>query len=246
MSQPPDLVAAALHWLELLGLLFGLGSAVVRRLGRLTPRIAWADPPMHLGYAAATLGGLGLLAGTPSWATAARLAAEALALALCLRGVPVVAVFGALAAVLMPLSSHAAAVEQPAGAEFADALHLLSAAMWAGGVLALASLHPPDGWRSAQGRELVERFGRVALLAFAVTALTGVLRATEQLQSLDQLWTTAYGVTLAVKAAGVVAMAALSAAWRRGLPVHRVDAAVAVAVVGAAALMAAFPVAAPR
>ena len=246
MSQPPDLVAAALHWLELLGLLFGLGSVVVRRLGRLAPRIDWAEPPMHYGFAAATLGGLGLLVEAPSWPAAARVAAEGVALVVCLRGIPLVAVFGALAAVLVPLTGHAAAVEQPAGAEFADALHLLSAAMWAGGVLALASLRPPGGWRSAQGRELLERFGRVALLAFAVTALTGVLRATEQLQSLDQLWTTAYGATLVAKTAGVVAMGALSVAWRRGLPVHGLDAAAALAVAGAAALMAAFPVAAPR
>jgi putative copper export protein len=246
LNAAPDLVRAAFHWLEYLGLLFGLGCFVVRRAGRLTPRIAWANPPMHLGFGAAVAGGLGLLAVAPSWWVGVRVAAEAAALVLCLRGIPLVAPFGALAAVLLPFAGHAAAVAEPAGAEFADALHVLSAAMWAGGILALASLRPPAGWTSPEALELLERFGRVAFLAFAVTALTGVLRATEQLRSLDLLWTTGYGLVLVAKAIGVGSMAALSLAWRRGAPVRAIEAAVAVAVVGATALMAAFPLTAPH
>lgn len=246
MSRSPDLVAAAFHWLEYSGLLFGLGALVVRRVGRLSPHIRWARPPMHFGFAAAAAGGAGLVALDPSWAGGARVAAELVAFVLCVRGIPLVAVFGVIAGLLLPFTSHAARTEQPAGAEFADALHVLSAAMWAGGILGLASLRPPEGWGSAEAKLLLERFGRVAFLAFGVTALTGVLRATEQLQSVDQLWTTAYGGVLLAKVAGVGVMAVLSLAWRRGLPVRGVDAAVGLAVAGAAALMAAFPVAASR
>ena len=90
-------------------------------------------------------------------------------------------------------------------------------------------------------QEALGRFERVAQVAFAVTALTGVLRATEQLQDVNDLWTTAYGEVLAVKIVGVLAMLAVSLAWRRGSPLARADAAIAVAVVGLTALLAAFP-----
>jgi hypothetical protein len=43
------------------------------------------------------------------------------------------------------------------------------------GIIALASLRPPDGWSGEESRALVWRFGRVAIIAFAITALTGIL-----------------------------------------------------------------------
>src|SRR5436309_3830431 len=182
---PPDLVAFAFHWLELLGLLGGIGSLVVRRLSRMPPRIGWVEPPMHIAFAAALAGGAGLLVLSPSVLLLARVGAEGIALLLCLRGIPMVAVFAVLAAGLLPLTEHASTQPQAAGAEFADIIHVLSAAMWGGGILALASLRPPEGWRSADARAVVGRFERVAQVAFAVTALTGVLRATEQLQDVN-------------------------------------------------------------
>jgi len=86
VSGSQDLVLAALHWVEYLGLLAGLGSMVVRRLARNRPTIRWADPPMHIALGLAFLGGLavitfeGLHAGAvPGWAHLARVAAEGLA-----------------------------------------------------------------------------------------------------------------------------------------------------------------------
>jgi putative copper resistance protein D len=147
-----------------------------------------------------------------------------------------VAVFAVLAASFLSFSGHATGA-----AIFGDVVHVLSAAMWGGGILALASLRPPDGWRSADARTLVARFERVAQIAFAITALTGVLRATDQLHDVNDLWATSYGGVLAVKILGVLAMLAISLAWRRGSPLARVDAAVTVGVIGATALLAAFP-----
>ena len=120
-------------------------------------------------------------------------------------------------------------------------VHLLSAGIWAGGIVVMALLHPPDGWRGEEGRELVERFARVALIAFAVTALTGVVQATDRLRDVSDLWTTAYGVVLTLKIAGVAAMGALSLAWRRGVRAERLDAAAAVFVVLVTAVLASFP-----
>ena len=249
MSGSPDFVLAGLHWVEYLGLLGGLGSIVIRRLAHNRPRIRWADPPMHVFLGIAFIGGLAVIsvesfdAGAfPGWERLARVTAEGIAFALCIRGIPLVAPVVALAAVLLPFSGHAAAVQPSGGAIFADATHVISAAMWAGGILALATLEPPGGWRATEARALLDRFGGVALIAFAVTALTGVLRASDQLHDIAGLWTTTYGVVLSLKSLGVGIMLVLSAvAWRRGVPLARAEAAVAGLVVGATAVLAAFP-----
>jgi putative copper export protein len=249
LSGRPDFFLAVFHWIEYLGLLGGLGSLVIRRLASNHPAIHWARPPMHIALGAAVLGGLavvtgeGLHAGSmPGWASLARVAAEIAAFVFCVRGISYVAPAAALAAALLPFAGHAAAIRPPAGAEFADALHVLSAGLWAGGILALATLRPPDGWRGAEARMLLDRFAGVALIAFAVTALTGALRATEQLHELSDLWQTPYGVVLTLKAVGVGIMLVLSSlAWRRGLQVARVEAALMVLVVAATALLASFP-----
>ena len=237
-SQPlPDLVAAPFHWLEYVGLLGGLGSFVVRRLGRLRPSITWARPPMHLAFAAAFLGGLGLFVGNPTLPAGVRVAAEGTAWLLCVRGTGFVAVPAVVAALALPLSGRASG----AGAVSVDALHVLSAAMWGGGILALVTLRPPDGWRSAEARLLVERFGRVAVIAFGITALTGFLRATEQLGDVSQLWTTGYGVVLALKVAAVLLLISVSAAWRMGRVPAWAEAAIVVVILLLTALLTVIP-----
>lgn len=247
MSGRPDLVLAVLHWIEYLGLLGGIGCIVIRRLAHNRPSIAWARPPMHIALGLAFAGGLAVItaeaiyAGSvPGWERVARVAAEGLAFGFCVRGAGWVAPMALLAAVLLPFAGHAA--NAGGGAEFADAVHILSAGMWGGGILALAALHPPAGWRGPEARALLNRFGGVALIAFLVTAMTGVLRASDQIHDFSGLWTTPYGEVLALKATGVVIMLVLSAlAWRRGLPVARAEAALAVIVIGATALLASFP-----
>ncbi len=248
MSGRPDLVLAVLHWIEYVGLLGGLGSMVVRRLGANRPRINWAQPPMHMFLGAAFAGGLAVIGvealhagAAPGWERVARVSAEGLAFLFCIRGIPFVAPAAFLAVALLPLGGHAAAVKPPAGAELADVLHVASACIWAGGILALATLQPPGGWRGPEAVALLDRFARVALIAFAVTALTGVLRATEQVHGVSDLWTTSYGVVLLLKAVGVGIMLLLSLAWRRGFPVARAEAAAAIVVVAASAVLAAYP-----
>jgi copper transport protein len=247
VSGRPDLAVALLHWIEYLGLLSGIGAIVIRRLAQNSPPIRWAHPPMHIALGVAFAGGLavitveGLQAGSlPGWERLGRVAAEGLAFVFCLRGVPSVAPVALLAGVLLALAGHAAKVGS--GAEFADAVHILSAGMWGGGIIALATLNPPGGWRAPEGRALLDRFAGVALIAFVVTAMTGVLRASDQVHDLSGLWTTSYGLVLSLKSLGVAIMLVLSVlAWRRGLPLARAEAALALLVVAATAVLTSFP-----
>jgi copper transport protein len=259
--SPADIAAGALRWLEYLGLIGSIGIMVVRRLAANPPRITWARPSMEIALAAAFAGGLGVvtseavgvsgsvpgaiayLASDPTeWLRAGRVVAEGVALLFCLRGVRFVAPLALFAAAALAFAGHSAGVRPPAGAVFTDALHVLSAGVWAGGIIALSTLRPPGGWSGEEGRALLGRFGRVALLAFAITALTGVLRAIAELSGLADLWTTSYGLVLSVKSAGVLAMLVLSAlVWRRRLAFARIEAVIAVIVIAATSLLAAYP-----
>jgi putative copper export protein len=266
MPSPAEIAVGGLHWLEYIGLISTIGLMVVRRLAANSPRIAWARPRLHFALAAAFAGGLGVIVfdafgggrshadalnflvnGPQGWVRLARVAAEGGALLACLRGRPVVAPLALFAAAAIAFAGHAADVQPADGAIFADALHVLSAGVWAGGIIALASLRPPDGWSGEESRALIWRFGRVAIIAFAITALTGILDATGQLREGSDLWTTSYGLVLSAKAVGVVVMLGLSAwTWRRGRGPVRFEAGVAVLVLAFTAALAAYPVAPAR
>jgi putative copper export protein len=252
------LVIAGFRWLEYAGLLGFIGVLVVRRLAANQTTLSWARVPMHPALAVALVGGAGVMVGEVfitrtvsvtqlyqdpgAWVRVGRVVAEGLALGMCLRGIRFVVVPGLLAAVLLPFTGHAASVQPPFAGVAVDVIHVGSAGMWAGGIIALATLRPLGGWRGEEGRALLDRFSRVAPLAFAITALTGVLRATEELSAVTDLWTTPYGAVLSLKTVGVLVMLVLSwLAWRRGLPVARLEAAIALLVIAATALLAAYP-----
>jgi putative copper export protein len=257
-----DLAIGVLRWIEYAGLIYLIGVFVVRRLSALSPQFGWARPPMQRALLVALVGGLGvviaesmvaghslpgalsfLLAGAAGWVRIARVVAEGVALALCMRGLRMVAPFTLFAAASLAFAGHAAAQGQPAGPIFADAMHVLSAGVWAGGIMALATLRPPGGWSGEEARAMLVRFGRIALIAFAITAMTGVLAAAPMLGSPSDLWTSTYGLVLSVKTAGVVVMMLLSGlAWRRGFGLIRFEAALALIVLAATAVLAASPI----
>lgn len=239
-----DAVAlAAARWVELAGILGLAGVVTIRNVNRFPPVMRWARPPMHHALAVALAGGLATLAvGGVQAAVVARVVAEALALVLCLTVGRGTLVAGTAAVLLVPLSSHALTVNPAIPQYLVDVVHVVTAGQWAGGIAVLAFLRPPDGWRGEEGRELLRRFGGVALVAFAAVALTGLVQAAEQLGDVSELWKSAYGVVLAAKSAGVLAMLAMSAVtWRRGVPLARAETAVALAVLAASALLVAFP-----
>jgi copper transport protein len=161
------------------------------------------------------------------------------------------------AALMLPLAlvSHAAAIEGAgSAATFVMALHLLAAALWVGGVVALClacGLLLRAGLREP-ARLVALSFGSYAVVCVAVIAITGVASLGLHVRSLDALVHTSYGDAMLVKAAlfllaglsGLIVTVGLR--WRRGgrlgsawAAVPRLEAALLVAVLAPAALMTA-------
>lgn len=113
------------------------------------------------------------------------------------------------------LGSHAAAAERrPRLAILLDWLHLGAAGVWLGGLACLAVIVPPLAARDAAvWRRALSRFGRVAAIAAAVLALTGLVAARRLVGGVDGIVGTRYGLWFSLKL--VLAAAALGlAAWR--------------------------------
>ncbi|WP_407319712.1 CopD family protein [Isoptericola halotolerans] len=94
-----------------------------------------------------------------------------------------------------------------------DVLHVVTAAVWLGGVvglaLVLAPSSPVDPGRAAR---TVSRFSTLGAWLLVALALTGVVLAWRILGTLDALWTTSYGLALLTKTWAVLYVV-LIAAW---------------------------------
>ena len=246
--------------IEYLGLLLAIGLLLIRRLARREPEIPWVRRKGMLAgavavsltgalvvvaleaTAASSIGGTlrYLTTGVPGTARLVLLVALSFALLASLVSVPVfpfilVSVSGLAA------SGHGASAHPMWWGVAVDAGHLLAAGLWAGGILALATLRPPGGYRGPEARRLLDRFSPVAVTAFLMTVGLGALQAFQDVGSLHGLFATAYGRILSVKVLAVGAMIPLSIlAWRRRLA-PRAEGLIAVVVVTAAALLAAYP-----
>jgi len=259
-----DLAIAVLRWVEYLSLLLAVGMLVIRKFARRPPELEWVRPrlvvPLAVAFASglavvsseafsaagsASIGGMWsyLTTGLAGWARVSRLDLEALALIVAVVRGPglwlwVTAAVGALAA-----SGHGAAIHPAWWGITVDAVHLVAAGAWAGGILTLATLRPPGGWGSGAARELLIRFSPPALVAFTVTVGFGAIQAIQELGTVRALVDSFYGQVLLVKMGLVASMVPLSfVAWRRRRPHPRFEGTLAVFVVAAAAIMAAFPI----
>ena len=123
----------------------------------------------------------------------------------------------ALAALLSVAASGHANASSPRGLAIAnDWVHLASASVWLGGIALLVAVWWPPLRRASRqdrltvAREVLPRFGRVALPAFLVVVLSGAVNAVIELGRASALWQTDYGRVLAVKVGLVSAMAATS------------------------------------
>jgi copper transport protein len=95
----------------------------------------------------------------------------------------------------------------------ADFIHLVAAALWAGGlvavlVLAIAARPLAGSAREAVARSCVLRFSKLALPTVLLVGVAGIYLAVRELPAPSDLFTSGYGVTLLLKT--VVALAALS------------------------------------
>lgn len=90
-------------------------------------------------------------------------------------------------------------------------IHILFAAVWLGGLAAVAWLRPAlDGERQ---RIVVERFSSIALLCFAAVALSGVISAGIRTDGFAGIWSP-YGVLVFVKSAAILGLGLLGAVNR--------------------------------
>jgi copper transport protein len=259
--QASDIAIGAVKWIEALALLFLAGQALIGRLAARPPALEWVKPGFRASsialsaglvavWAEATVGSgghsvanyLAFFNGFSGAALIARLVFEAATLAAVVRGWRTLPLWLAGALVMLAAGGHAAGVQPAWYGIGLDAVHLIAAGLWAGGIAALAGVRPPGGWRSNDARHLLARFTPVALGAFAATVVAGGLEAITQLGSIQALFGTAYGRVLLVKMALVALMLPLSAmAWRLKQPHVRIEAALAAGVIAAAALLASFP-----
>lgn len=131
-------------------------------------------------------------------------------------------VSAALALWGIALSGHAGSATPRIPSVANDWLHLASGAVWLGGIGLLGLVWAPalrrggPSVRQAVARHVLPAFGRVALPAFVLVVITGVVSLVMQLGYVDALWTTAYGRVLLVKIAlvGVIAAPSAAHAWR--------------------------------
>ena len=115
-------------------------------------------------------------------------------------------------------TSHAAALDPKSpGAVVADAVHVLAAATWLGGVAALAIAMWPAGAigrteASALARGCSRPFAELAAVGVGLVVATGLYSAGRQVSSVDALLTTDYGHMLLLKTGVVVLVLGFGAA----------------------------------
>lgn len=111
------------------------------------------------------------------------------------------------------LSGHAGTTEPAALHAVVDALHVMAAAVWLGGLLLVRYALRPEGTAGTRS-QVAARFSSVALRAVGVLVVTGVVRAWAEVGALQALWSTPYGLVFLAKLAAFLPMIGL-AAWNR-------------------------------
>jgi copper transport protein len=124
--------------------------------------------------------------------------------------------------ILVPgLGGHAGAAAPEWVLLPANAIHVLAATVWAGGIAALLlAVRPASAQLAAVQRtrllvEVVGYFSAAALIAVVALALSGVIQAIFLLGQLSDLFSSKYGLLVLAKAALLLALVAIGALHRR-------------------------------
>jgi copper transport protein len=127
---------------------------------------------------------------------------------------------GGAIAVGASLGGHAAASEHLRALGIAtDALHVVGAAGWLGGLLWLVLSLPVLSRRDRDVATMVNAFSPAALCFAALVAITGVVSAWLRLGTLSALWSSSYGQVLLVKLALLAGVGLVGLYnWRRMRP----------------------------
>lgn len=208
-------------------------GAFLRRLERRTVFAGWVT--VEAGVAATVVEavdaggsfspsvfGAFLLTNVSGLSRLAMLALVAAAVLLIRRRLKVAAALVVLAFLAIGFGGHAYMPQWRYVAMTTNWVHLVAAAVWAGGIgqLALAWVPRVFSWsgslRRAVMREVLNGFGHIALPAFAVVAVSGSLHALIRLGGLTALWQTTYGRVLLVKMmiVGLISLASYLHAMR--------------------------------
>ncbi len=163
--------------------------------------------PFITGYAETSAGravllqalGAALVAAATRWTLGTKALAGALGLALATLG-PIT------------LTGHAASSGSHDLATTSLLLHVIGVTLWVGGLVAL-------GWVALRGSKRLDaaivRFSAVALWAFVIVGVSGLVNASVRLGSFDEVFGSAYGRLVLIKVAALVVLGAFGYAQRR-------------------------------
>jgi copper transport protein len=239
VSPPPSVLAVVSRWLLFIGLIGVVGAASTCLLAlRDVPRLA--TRALIALWVIAALGVAGIVetqreAAGVTWAAVFSTSLGAIvvervaALVVTALGVLVVLVRGAItrrvgvalagvgAAASMWVdvaASHAGAQAPVAVDLIAQWAHIVAGGVWIGGLVVL--ILAVRGQPSEVTGLAVRRFSTIAGFAIVAVGLTGTFRAVIEIGSIGQLFGTAFGVLVLVKAALFLVLAALGAVNRFG------------------------------
>ncbi len=226
------LAAVGGRWLLLVGLCLLVGAAFVGTVifesppGRLLPLVVVAWVAAAVGLAAVLAGlipspptvglwRLALVRGVPLVVGGFAMAADLRAGRPSVRGVATVGIAAAAAMLADVGTSHLTelgAAHPPHVEVLVHWLHVVGVGTWLGGLAALLVSLPGEGGEGAA--RSVRRFSFSAGIGVGVVAATGLVRAVQELGSINNLFTTQFGLMLVMKTVLLIALVGLGAAHR--------------------------------
>lgn len=227
-----DMGAIGGRWLFLAGLCLMVGASFVGTVIYPTPRtsllrlcaVAWVAAGIGLVLVLLSVVGaplnvplwrVAVLRTTPLLVAGVLIAAEWRAPHPSMRGMAAIGIAAAAAMLADVGTSHIAASAEahPEHVEtFVHWLHVVAVGTWVGGLAAL--LVSLGGLPVGQVGSAVRRFSTSAGIGIGLVAVTGLLRAAQELGPLDNLLTTDFGRLLVAKSVLFVVLAALGAGQR--------------------------------